>query len=61
MKAAKMSMNPVPRKINENDQTLIDDYLKKGGVVSVGKALHRSEEVTYKFSPRRGKKKKDEL
>ena len=54
-------MNPVPRKINDEDQSLIDDYLKKGGVVSVGKALQRSEEITYKFSPRRGKKKKDEL
>jgi hypothetical protein len=57
MKAAKMSMNPIPRKINDEDQSLIDEYLKKGGVVSVGKSSQRSEEINYKNGPRRGKKK----
>lgn len=54
-------MNPVPRKISDEDQVLINEYLKNGGVISLKKALERSEEITYKFPTHRGKKKKDEL
>jgi len=43
-----MSMNPVPRKLETEDDILIKKYLKNGGEITYGKKYARSEEVEFK-------------
>lgn len=50
-------MNPVPRKMEKTDQDLINEYLKKGGVVTKSPAFQRTEDITY-TSGFYGRKKK---
>jgi hypothetical protein len=38
-------MNPVPNKLNDEDQRLIDEYLKNGGTVTKGKPGAFSSEL----------------
>lgn len=52
-----MSMNPIPRKISDDDQKLIDEYLKNGGTVTVKERGERSEEIEYTNGFRKSKKK----
>lgn len=54
-----MSMNPTPRKLDEEDQKLIEEYLKNGGTVTVGKKYERTEdlEVAKSFYGRKPKAK----
>ena len=42
-----MSMNPVPRKIQDEDQKLIDEYLNNGGKINVQEKFKRTEDITY--------------
>ena len=55
-------MNPTPRKLDQEDQDLIDKYLKEGGNVTVEEPGAVTEEIGYTggFYQRRKKKKEDE-
>ena len=53
-----MSMNPIPRKINDEDQRLINEYLKNGGKVTVKERGERSEEIVHTSGMYRGRRKK---
>lgn len=44
-----MSMNPVPRKMSQEDQDLVAEYLKNGGAVTVGKYSTGTENPYKKF------------
>jgi hypothetical protein len=55
-------MNPTPRKINADDQKLIDEYLQKGGKVTKGKDSTYSSELgisNNQWGQRRQKQKQD--
>ncbi|WP_395006967.1 hypothetical protein [Cypionkella sp.] len=43
-----MTMNPVPRQLNDEDDKLIKEYLKNGGTITYGAKYARSEEVEFK-------------
>lgn len=51
-------MNPIPRKINDEDQRLINEYLKNGGKVTVKERGERSEEIVHTSGMYRGRRKK---
>ena len=53
-----MSMNPVPRKVDNESQRLIDEYLEKGGTITKCNKSDRSTDIEYKSYY--GKKKKKE-
>lgn len=40
-----MTMNPVPRKMSQEDQNLIEEYFKNGGTVTKGKDSAYSTEL----------------
>jgi hypothetical protein len=42
-----MTMNPVPRKISQEDQQLVDEYLKNGGKINVQEKFKRTEDIAY--------------
>jgi hypothetical protein len=42
-----MTMNPVGRKVDAASQKLIDEYLAKGGNVTVGEKYARSEDIGF--------------
>lgn len=42
-----MTMNPTPRKLNVEDQKLIDEYLNNGGTVTKKPAYQRTEDISY--------------
>lgn len=52
-----MSMNPPPRKIQDEDQKLIDEYLNNGGKINVQEKFKRTEDIAY-TSGFYGRKKK---
>ena len=57
-----MSMNPMPNKLSDEDQSLVDEYLKKGGTVTVGKDSTYSTELgisNNQWGQRRPKQKKE--
>ena len=58
MKAVKMSMNPIPRKLSLETEDLIKQFLENGGTVTKMDAFKRSEELEYKHMYGRGKPKK---
>ena len=43
-----MTMNPVPRQLNDEDDKLIKEYLKNGGTITYVEKYARSEEVEFK-------------
>jgi len=56
-----MSMNPTPNKLSNEDQSLIDKYLKNGGTVTKGKSCTYSAELgisNNQWGQRRPKQKK---
>ena len=58
-----MTMNPVPNKLSDEDQRLIDEYLKNGGTVTKGKDSAHSHELgisNNQWGQRRPKQKKQE-
>lgn len=58
-----MTMNPVPRKISQEDQDLVAEYLNKGGTVTVGKPGAFSNELGISnntWGQRKPKQKKQE-
>lgn len=56
-----MTMNPTGRTMSDEDQKLIQEYLDKGGEVSVKAYGERSEEIGYTggFYQRRKKQKEE--
>ena len=40
-------MNPTPRKLNSEDQKLINEYLKNGGTITTKPAYQRTEDISY--------------
>ena len=54
----KMSMNPIPRKVSDEDQKLIDEYLKNGGKVTIKPRGEVSDEITFTNGMYRGRRKK---
>lgn len=59
-----MTMNPTPRKINANDQKLVDEYLQKGGKVTKGKDSAYSSELgisNNQWGQRRPKQKQENI
>lgn len=42
-----MSMNPPARKIQAEDQKLIDEYLNNGGKINVQEKFKRTEDISY--------------
>jgi hypothetical protein len=55
-------MNPTPRKIQLEDQKLIDEYLKNGGTITKGKDSTYSAELgisNNQWGQRRPKQKQD--
>ena len=54
-------MNPEPRKLDEESQDLINDYLKKGGKITKCKKFLRSEDIEFKggFYTKRKKQKEE--
>jgi poly-D-alanine transfer protein DltD len=58
-----MSMNPVGRKLSQDDQDLVAEYLKNGGKVTKGKDSTYSNELgisNNQWGQRRPKQKKQE-
>lgn len=55
-------MNPTPRKMSNEDNELIKQFLNDGGEIQKIKAGERSEEIDFKggFYQRRKKKKEEE-
>ena len=54
-------MNPTPNKMNDEDQRLINEYLKNGGTVTKGKDSAYSSELgisNNQWGQRRPKQKK---
>jgi hypothetical protein len=53
-----MTMNPTPRKVDNESQQLIDEYLKNGGTVTVKQPGAVTEDIQYTggFYQRRKKK-----
>jgi hypothetical protein len=43
-----MGMNPVGRKLSDEDQKLVDEYLKKGGTIKKGVSGRRTEDIEFK-------------
>ena len=41
-------MNPVPRKLETEDDILIKKYLKNGGEITYGKKYARTEDIEFK-------------
>lgn len=56
----KMSMNPIPRKVSDDDQKLIEEYLKNGGKITIKERGERSEEIVHTSGMYRGRRKKSE-
>lgn len=56
-----MSMNPVPRKLSEEEQNLVEAFLKNGGTVTQCEKFKQSENVEYTggFYGRKKKTKED--
>ena len=56
-----MSMNPVSRTLSDEEKLLIDQYLKKGGKVTVGVSGQRTQDVGFKggFYGKRKKQKEE--
>lgn len=56
-----MSMNPVSRSLTDEEQKLIDEYIKKGGEITVGVSGQRTEDVGFKggFYGKRKKQKEE--
>jgi hypothetical protein len=55
-----MTMNPTPRKMNDEDQDLVKEYLKKGGTVTIGNKFERTQDIEMaKSFYGRPKKKKE--
>jgi hypothetical protein len=52
-----MTMNPIGRKLDVVDQTLINEYLAKGGTVTKAEYGARSENIEYSgyYGPRKKK------
>ena len=48
-----MSMNPVGRKLSQEDQDLVAEYLKNGGKVTVGKCSTGT--LTFNYNQKRQK------
>lgn len=55
-----MSMNPVGRTLDNEDQKLIKEYIKNGGEVTKIKYGERSEDINYTSGFYQRKKKKKE-
>jgi hypothetical protein len=56
-------MNPIPNKLSDEDQRLIDEYLKNGGTVTKGKDSAYSSELgisNNQWGQRRPKQKKQQ-
>jgi len=56
-----MTMNPTPNKLSNEDQRLIDEYLKNGGTVTKGKDSAYSHDLgisNNQWGQRRPKQKK---
>ena len=55
-------MTPIPRETDDESKKAIEEYLKKGGKVTVCPSGQRSEEIEYTggFYQRRKKKKEAE-
>jgi len=56
-----MGMNPVSRKLSDEDQKLVDEYLQKGGTITKGVSGQRTEDIEFKngFYGKRKKQKKE--
>ena len=57
-----MSMNPVPNRLSDADQKLVDEYLNNGGTVTKGKDSAYSHELgisNNQWGQRRPKQKAD--
>tara|TARA_B110000503_G_scaffold134037_1_gene212448 strand:- start:56 stop:229 length:174 start_codon:yes stop_codon:yes gene_type:complete len=54
-------MNPVSRKLDDESQQLINEYLKKGGEVTIGEPFRYSENIEFTggFYARRKKKNEE--
>ena len=58
-----MSFNPTPKKLSNEDQRLVDEYLKNGGTVTQGKPSTYSHGLgisNNQWGQRRPKQKKDD-
>jgi hypothetical protein len=58
-----MTMNPTPRKLSQQEQDLVAEYLKNGGTVTKGKDSTYSSELgisNNQWGQRRPKQKKQE-
>ena len=53
-------MNPTPRKMTEEDEKLIKEYIDNGGKVNVRPVGERSEEIEFTGSFYQKRKKKAE-
>lgn len=56
-----MSMNPVSRSLTDEEQKLIDEYIKNGGKITVGVSGKRTEDIEFKggFYTKRKKQKEE--
>jgi len=56
-----MTVNPLPRKLSDEEQKLVQEYLENGGVVNKKPAGERSESIEYTggFYAKRRKKKEE--
>jgi hypothetical protein len=56
-----MTMNPTPRKTDDDSQRAIDEFLAKGGKIQQCNAFERSEELNFTggFYGRKPKKKEE--
>ena len=58
-----MTMNPTPRKMSQEEQDLVAEYLKNGGTVTKGKPFAYSNELgisNNQWGQKRPKQKKQE-
>ena len=54
-------MNPVSRSLTDEEQKLVDEYIKNGGKITVGVSGKRTEDIEFKggFYTKRKKQKEE--